>query len=554
MRLAIAQLNTTVGDLEGNRTLILDAHREAAKQGADLVLYPELVTCGYPPQDLVTRPDFVSAVAQLNHHLAESLSAGPAAVFGTLEGAAEGASRSVHNSAWVVDGGRILGRHDKILLPAYDVFDESRTFEPGGEAQPIEIRGHSVGIAICEDLWTLPVPGQPPYPRQPGKELVDKGATLILCPSASPFHEGRHLVREQVFCEQSRQWGVPLALANLVGGNTELIFDGRSFLVKPDGNFLRLPTFESAVFCVDELSDSEAEVGQQGEALAEALILGIQDFLGKCGLQKVVLGLSGGIDSAVVAVLATAALGAENVTGVAMPGPYSSDGALTDAEELARNLGIDFEVVSIEETYQKMHTDLESLLGSGDWGVAQENLQSRLRGNILMTIANRTGAMVLATGNKSELSVGYCTLYGDMCGGLAPLGDVSKQGVYQLARLDRFQGQIPISTIDKPPSAELAPDQVDTDSLPPYDQLDAILTAWIEERRSFAEIVAQGIPEESVRQVIRLIELSEHKRRQSAPILRVTPRAYGVGRRVPIARSLDGWQYRSQTPGGETGA
>ncbi|MGB1072366.1 MAG: NAD(+) synthase, partial [Planctomycetota bacterium] len=215
---------------------------------------------------------------------------------------------------------------------------------------------------------------------------------------------------------------------------------------------------------------------------------------------------------------------------------------------------IEFEVVSIEETYQKMHTDLEPLLGSGDWGVAQENLQSRLRGNILMTIANRTGAMVLATGNKSELSVGYCTLYGDMCGGLAPLGDVSKQGVYQLARLNRFQGQIPISTIDKPPSAELAPDQVDTDSLPTYDQLDAILTAWIEERRSFAEIVAQGIPEESVRQVIRLIELSEHKRRQSAPILRVTPRAYGVGRRVPIARSLDGWQYRSQTPGGETGA
>ena len=552
MRLAIAQLNTTVGDLEGNCALILNAHKDAASQGAELVLYPELVTCGYPPQDLVTRPDFVSAVTRLNRHLAESLKSGPAAIFGTLEPASEGASRPVHNSAWAVDGGRILGRHDKILLPTYDVFDESRTFEPGSDAKPIEVRGQSVGIAICEDLWTVPVPGQPPYPRQPGKELVDKGAGWILCPSASPFHDGRPHVREQVFAEQSRQWGVPLALANLVGGNTELIFDGGSFLVHPDGRCLRLPAFESAVSCVDLLNESGHEPCQTGDSLADALILGIEDFLGKCGLKKVVLGLSGGIDSAVVAVLATAALGPENVTGVAMPGPYSSEGALTDAQALATNLGIHFEVVSIEDSYRKMHADLETLLGEGDWGVAQENLQSRLRGNILMTIANRTGAMVLATGNKSELSVGYCTLYGDMCGGLAPLGDVSKQGVYQLARLDRFQGQIPVSTLEKPPSAELAPDQVDTDSLPPYDQLDAILTAWIEERRSFAEIVASGIPEEAVRQVIRLIELSEHKRRQSAPILRVTRRAYGVGRRVPIARSLDGWQYRSETVPGET--
>ena len=553
MRLAIAQLNPTVGDLEGNQALMTEAYRKASEQGADLLLFPELVTCGYPPQDLVTRPDFVSAVCQLNRHLTESLVDGPAVVFGTLEQAAEGSARSVHNSALLVDGGRILGRHDKILLPTYDVFDESRTFEPGTRTDLFEVRGQSLGVAICEDLWTVPVLGQPPYSRNPGKELADRGAELILCPSASPFHTGRPPIREQVFMEQSRQWGIPLALANLVGGNTELIFDGGSFLVQPSGGIQRLPAFSAALSLFEKLSLTEegAEIREPEEHVADALILGIRDFLKKCGLRKVVLGLSGGIDSAVVAALATAALGPENVTGVAMPGPYSSEGALEDAKDLAQRLGISFEVVSIGDSYQQIHGDLEPILGPGEWGIAQENLQSRLRGTLLMTLANKTGAMVLATGNKSELSVGYCTLYGDMCGGLSPLGDVSKQMVYQLARLPRFRDQIPLSTIEKPPSAELAPDQVDTDSLPPYDQLDAILSAWVEQRLSFGEIVALGIPEAAVRQVIRLIEISEHKRRQSAPILRVTPRAYGVGRRVPVARSLDGWQFRSETVPGD---
>ena len=497
----------------------------------------------------MTRSDFVSATRKINRHLAEVLGRGPAAVIGTLETAAEGSSRPVHNSALILDQGRIIGRHDKLLLPTYDVFDEARTFEPGSRTELFEVRGHQIGIGICEDLWTVPLEGQPPYSRVPGQELAEQGAEMILCPSASPFQGGRQQIREQVFAEQSRQWGIPLALSNLVGGNTELVFDGGSFLVQPTGQVQRLPAFVPQLSLTEDLP-AETSAGLEEEPvelIADALVLGIRDFLHKCGLKKVVLGLSGGIDSAVVCVLATEALGAENVTAVAMPGPYSSTGSLDDARELAQRLGISFEVVPIVDAYQRMHDDLEPVLGSGDWGVAQENLQSRLRGTILMTMANRSGAMVLATGNKSELSVGYCTLYGDMCGGLAPLGDVSKQMVYQLARLDRYRDQVPAATIEKPPSAELAPDQLDTDSLPPYDQLDAILSAWVEQRLSYEEIVALGLPEAAVQRVIQLIELSEHKRRQSPPILRVTPRAYGVGRRVPLARSLDGWQYRNET-------
>ncbi|NCF55436.1 MAG: NAD+ synthase [Planctomycetia bacterium] len=552
MRLAIAQINTTVGDLEGNYTLILEAVRRASDLGADTVLFPELATCGYPPQDLVTRPDFVSSVEKMNQRIAEDLESGPALILGSLRKAPEGSSRDVYNSALILDQGRLQGFHDKILLPTYDVFDEARTFEPGGVASVHSIRGKKVGIAICEDLWTTTLSGQPTYSRDPGQELVEQGAEILLSPSASPFHAGRKKIREQVFAAQSKRWGVPICLANLVGGNTELIFDGGSFLMDPDGSIERCPSFSSHVALVGGVSQSGLDAAFEDtneeslQEIADALILGISDFFQKCSHETAVLGLSGGIDSAVAALLAVEALGSGHVRGVGMPGPYSSIGSQEDAVDLAQRLGIDFQMISIQESYTQMRSSLEPVLGTGDWGVAQENLQSRIRGTTLMTLANSMPrAMVLATGNKSELSVGYCTLYGDMCGGLAPLGDLSKQQVYGIARLEKFRGRIPDSTLDKPPSAELAPDQVDTDSLPPYEQLDAILSGWVEQRLSFQEIVDLGIPEESVRSVIRLIEISEHKRRQSAPILRVSARAYGVGRRVPIARSLDGWQLPS---------
>ena len=552
MRLAIAQINTTVGDLEGNYTLILEAVRRASDLGADTVLFPELATCGYPPQDLVTRPDFVSSVEKMNQRIAEDLESGPALILGSLRTSPEGSSRDVYNSALILDQGRLQGFHDKILLPTYDVFDEARTFEPGGEASVHSIRGKKVGIAICEDLWTTTLSGQPTYSRDPGQELVEQGAEILLSPSASPFHAGRKKIREQVFAAQSKRWGVPICLANLVGGNTELIFDGGSFLMDPGGAIERCPSFSSHVALVGGVAKSGLDAALEDtdeeslQEIADALILGISDFFQKCHHETAVLGLSGGIDSAVAALLAVEALGSEHVRGVGMPGPYSSIGSQEDAVDLAQRLGIDFQMISIQESYTQMRSSLEPVLGTGNWGVAQENLQSRIRGTTLMTLANSMpGAMVLATGNKSELSVGYCTLYGDMCGGLAPLGDLSKQQVYGIARLEKFRGRIPDSTLDKPPSAELAPDQVDTDSLPPYEQLDAILSGWVEQRLSFQEIVDLGIPEESVRSVIRLIEISEHKRRQSAPILRVSPRAYGVGRRVPIARSLDGWQLPS---------
>ena len=466
-------------------------------------------------------------------------------VVGTVRPSPPGSGRSVHNSAAVIDGGKIIGYADKILLPTYDVFDEARTFEPGTEVRLFEVAGQKIGIAICEDLWSDEVPGQPFYDRDPGKELVELGAEIILSPSASPFQRGRIGVRQQLFIDQAQRLGVPVAVSNLVGGNTELIFDGSSLLAKPDGSIEALCPFVEQVRVVGEsVTDLEETTPEQEVSeIVGAIVLGIRDYFRKCSIEKAVIGLSGGIDSAVTALLAVEALGAQNVCGVGMPGPYSSDGSVEDARELADRLGIEFELISIVETYRALREGLEPVLGEGDWGVAQENLQARIRGTILMTIANRSAAMVLATGNKSELSVGYCTLYGDMCGGLAPLGDVSKRDIYAIASLERFAGKIPTSTIDKAPSAELAPDQRDEDSLPPYDQLDAILKSWVEDRQSITDILLQGNPPQVIEKVVGLIELSEHKRRQSPPILRISSKAFGMGRRVPIARSLDGWQF-----------
>ena len=544
MRIAIGQINTTVGDLVGNRDRIVDAVDSVAS--ADLVVFPELAICGYPPLDLVTRPDFIAAVERVTVDLARKLSGKATVVVGTLRRSQDGAARPVHNSAAVIEGGRIVGYSDKILLPTYDVFDEARTFEPGGAVGVHQICGRQVGIAICEDLWTDSVPGQPGYSRDPGQELVDAGAEIILCPSASPFHRGKSAVRRQLFIDQATHFGVDVVLANLIGGNTELIFDGASLLATPDGSVEMLPAFSEEVRIVGEQRSATPPPGDEigeVEEISDALILGIRDYFLKCGIDRAVIGLSGGIDSAVTALLAVKALGASKVLGVGMPGPFSSEGSLEDARDLARRLGIDFEEVSIDPVYRTFRSTMEPLLGTGEWGVAQENLQARIRGTVLMTISNRESALVLATGNKSELSVGYCTLYGDMCGGLAPLGDVRKREVYAIAQLECHEGCVPEATLDKPPSAELAPHQRDEDSLPPYDQLDEVLEAWIEGRQSARDILANGSDAEMVERVVQLIESSEHKRRQSAPILRVSPQAFGIGRRVPIARSLDGWQF-----------
>jgi NAD+ synthetase len=556
VRIAIGQINTTVGDLVGNCDRIVTAVESASAAGAQLVLFPELAICGYPPLDLVTREDFVAAVERATDTLANRLKGQPPVVVGTLRRSDEGAARPVHNSTAIIENGAVVAHSDKVLLPTYDVFDESRTFEPGGPVQVHSIAGHAVGIAICEDLWTSRVPGQISYRRDPGQELIDAGAEIILCPSASPFRRGKSGVRRQLFRDQAARYGVPIVLANLVGGNTELIFDGASMMAHPDRSFEQFTSFEEQVGVVGQKPSVEVDLDPV-EEIASALVLGIRDYFHKCHIDRAVLGLSGGIDSAVTALLAVEALGADQVMGIAMPGPYSSRGSLEDSRDLAQKLGINLEEISVNSSYRALRSVMEPLLGEGEWGVAQENLQARIRGTVLMTVANRQGAMVLATGNKSELSVGYCTLYGDMCGGLAPLGDVRKREVYAIAQLERFRGRVPQETIDKAPSAELAPHQRDEDTLPPYQQLDEVLEAWIEGRQSGLQIQQQGHDAEMVRRVIGLIESSEHKRRQSAPILRVSPRAFGLGRRVPIARSLSGWQLddldRSIEPGSSPG-
>jgi len=551
LRVALAQVNTTVGDFKGNGELILGGWRQARQQGAEVVLFPELAVCGYPPLDLVVRRDFVSMAVASIEGLASRMGDGPVAIIGTPRRTDGGQSPGVHNSAAVISGGRVVGHADKVLLPTYDVFDEARTFVAGSEARCFEIAGERVGVAICEDLWNIDGErGTPHYRQDPGKQLVAGGAKLILSPSASPFHVGKSASRRRLFLAQAKRLGVPLVVCNLVGGNTELIFDGASIVTTPDGRWAQLDSFVEASEVLDtrNLPAGLADEAGDHEQIADALILGIGDYFRKCGFKKAVVGLSGGIDSAVTALLAVSALGAENVDGIGMPGPFSSRGSVDDGRELARRLGIRFDLVPINPAFESIASALEGIIGDKFSGLTQENVQARIRGMMLMAVSNALGALVLATGNKSELSVGYCTLYGDLCGGLTPLGDVMKMSVYEIARLDRFAGLVPPETLSKPPSAELKPDQTDQDTLPPYDLLDRVVSTWVEEQHSFQEVVSSGIDEDVARQVISLVEGSEFKRRQTAPVLRVTSKAYGIGRRLPIARSLDGWQFSADPP------
>ena len=548
MRVALAQLNFTVGDLEANTDRILQCAREASDQGADLTVFPELSICGYPPLDLVTTAGFRDAnEAQLQRLARESGSLDTALVVGYCGEAGEPGKAA--NCLACLDQGGVVFRQSKLLLPTYDVFDEARYFRSGERIAAWEFRGRRIGLTICEDAWNdKQFWERSRYSMDPVEELVRQGIDLLVNISASPYHVGRRGFRLAMFKAMAARHHVPVALVNQVGGNDQLIFDGSSFALDGSGTLrARALSFAEDVVCWEpgsarEAPDdtwSEESAGGDTDAVYDALVLGTRDYVRKCGFSKAIVGMSGGIDSALTTVIATEALGASNVTGVAMPGPYSSDGSLIDARSTAEAVGIQFLTIGINPAYQAFEAQLEPAFRGLAPNIAEENLQARLRGTTLMALSNKFGSLVLTTGNKSELAVGYCTIYGDMCGGLAVISDVPKTLAYKLAAVanKRHPGGIPQSVLDKPPSAELRPDQKDSDSLPPYEVLDPILRLYVEECLSAPEIAERlGHPLEMVREIARMVDRNEYKRQQAAPGLRVTSKAFGMGRRFPIAQ------------------
>ena len=535
MQLGIAQVDPTVADFAGNADRILRRYRTLAEAGADLVVTPELALCGYPGLDLWFRQEFFDGCQRAFDRLVAQID-GPPLLLGSLR--TDDGFPALRNSVFWIEGGAVRGFHDKRLLPTYDVFDEARYFSPGDRPTVWSIGGRSVGIAICEEIWD---PDGACYPVDPINDLKAAGADLIISPSASPYHAGKRETRRALFTRQAERAGVPLLFVNQVGANTELIFDGTSLLATGSGVVFEAASFEedAALVSLDALDTPLPPRPSSIDEVRQALVLGIRGYFQKCGIGSAWIGLSGGIDSALVAALATEALGAENVHGVAMPSRYSSEGSRTDARELAETLGIHFEEISIESAHRGFQEGFASALGAPIEGLAEENLQARIRGTILMARSNARGGAVLATGNKSEIGVGYCTLYGDMCGALAPIGDLTKGEVYELSRAEPYRSQIPASTIEKPPSAELRPDQLDTDSLPEYDLLDPILVGHVVEEKGRKELIAEGADPQLVHDTVDRIFFHEYKRTQAAPILRVSPRAFGVGRRVPLARGRD---------------
>ena len=547
LTLALAQINPTVGDLEGNVRRILDAFEKARRAGADLVIFSELVLCGYPPRDLIERPGFLRATEKALADIAAHMH-GAAALVGTLTPTPASSARPAYNSAAFIRDGEVIHRQHKTLLPTYDVFDEDRYFLPAAETHPVDIGGVSVGITICEDLWNdKSFWSRTRYDTDPVETLAGMGAQLIVNLSSSPFQVGKADFRRALIQAAAVRHERPIFQTNQVGGNDELIFDGRSIGIGPTGEVLcqgaafeediqihRLHVDRGSATAALRLAPTDA-----AEEIRAALRLGLRDYVHKCGFSRVVLGLSGGIDSALCTALAAEALGPENVLTVAMPSRYSSETSVSDARLLADNLGVDFEVISIEPLFERALESLAPLFGACPPDATEENIQSRIRGLLLMGLSNKQGRLLLTTGNKSELAVGYCTLYGDMCGGLAPISDLPKALVYSLSRhINQQAGRtiIPTAILEKEPSAELRPDQRDRDSLPPYEILDPILEAYVQDLKSVDEIAAEGFDRNVVERIVRLIETSEFKRRQAAPGLRVTSRAFGMGRRVPIAQ------------------
>ncbi len=545
LRVAVAQIDTTVGDFEGNAARILDAGRRAEREGADLVLFPELAICGYPPRDLVERPAFVRESERTTERIARA--SGTATwIFGSLERNRAAIGRRVFNTAVAARRGRRLATYRKRLLPTYDVFDEGRYVEPGGGRLTLSVRGRRVAVTICEDIWNdKTFWTRPLYPTDPVAELKREGADLHVNISASPYTLGKNQLRRRMMAQIARRTRVPLVHCNLVGGNDGLVFDGASTAFDAKGRLTAAGKRFAEDFWTIDVPGGQGPSAPADAAipgLRKALVLALSDYAGKCGFESAVLGLSGGIDSAVTAVLAVEALGPGQVHGVAMPGPYSSEGSLRDAKDLAGRLGIHFSVVPIGQVFDAYRATLAPSLGKQARSTTEENLQARIRGATLMALSNRFGHLVLSTGNKSEIAVGYCTLYGDMAGGYALLSDVPKTMVYALAdELNREGERIPRATIEKPPSAELRPNQKDTDSLPPYDVLDPLIEALVDralppERAARAAKVSVAL----ARDIARRIDAAEYKRFQMAPGPKVTARAFGEGRRYPIAQKFRG--------------
>ena len=538
MKIGFAQINPTVGDLTGNFEKIVGAYEHLTNAGADLVLTPELAITGYPPQDLVFKSRFVPQNLEVLDKLQARLGRA-ALVVGYVE-RNQGKGKPFHNAAALLQSGAPVQKTFKSLLPTYDVFDEDRYFEPGCNSTPVLFGAKKIGVTICEDIWTEHYLPRPLYDVEPVRALVEQGAEIIVNLSASPFSLNKAAVRGEMVSALAQAHQRPIFYCNAVGGNDQLIFDGNSIAVNAHGELIaHLPGFQT----VEQIVDTDAAMPlefkppERSADLFAALSLGVRDYLAKCGFKSAVLGLSGGVDSAVVAAIAVDALGAENVVGVSMPSPYSSRGSIEDALALARNLGIKCLEVPIGSAFAAFKGQFVEIFAGRPEDTTEENMQARLRGMTLMALSNKFGHIVLSTGNKSELAVGYCTIYGDMAGGLAVISDVPKTMVYELARwMNREREIIPSSTIEKPPSAELRPGQKDQDTLPLYDILDEILRLYVEENLSARDIIAHGFDEKTVRWVQRRVDINEYKREQAAPGLKVTSRAFGVGRRMPIAQ------------------
>ena len=541
MKIALGQINPTVGDFTGNAAKIVQFALQARSAGAELVLFPELSVSGYPPLDLVERRSFVNRSRLTAERIAVETE-GIAVICGMVTPAEAESGKTVMNSAVSLRDGHIDFIQSKMLLPTYDVFDESRNFAPAKSQQLFNLGSNHVALTICEDAWNdKRFWNRRLYGVDPVEELVQAGGNVVLNISASPFWLGKRELRRDMLASIARNQKVTVAMVNQVGGNDSLVFDGSSLVISPHGQVIaQAKSFEEDLIYFDSeklTGDMHVQIAGEEASAYEALVLGTRDYVHKCGFERAIIGLSGGIDSALTACIAVDALGRDNVIGVGMPGPYSSEGSVEDARHLAQNLKTRFELLSINEIYQTARQTLSPVFSGMAPDVTEENIQSRARGMVLMAMSNKLGALVLSTGNKSELAVGYCTLYGDMVGGLAVISDVPKTLVYRLAAyVNSRKKVIPEATIEKPPSAELRPDQKDSDSLPPYDILDKILEEFVEESSSAEQIAhVYSLDPELVRRVIRMIERSEYKRQQAAPGIKISAKAFGYGRRFPIA-------------------